>query len=46
MNISSIAAWEMSTDHGAAYSAAKAGVLALTRVTAAGWVVPTTSPNS
>ena len=46
VNISSIAAWEMSTDHGAAYSAAKAGVLALTRVTAAGWVVPTTSPNS
>ena len=35
VNISSIAAWEMSTDHGAAYSAAKAGVLALTRVTAA-----------
>ena len=26
VNISSIAAWEMSTDHGAAYSAAKAGV--------------------
>ncbi len=35
INISSIAAWEMSTDHGAAYSAAKAGVLALTRVAAA-----------
>ena len=35
INISSIAAWEMSADHGAAYSAAKAGVLALTRVAAA-----------
>lgn len=35
VNISSIAAWETSTDHGAAYSAAKAGVLALTRVAAA-----------
>ncbi len=35
VNISSIAAWEMSVDHGAAYSAAKAGVLALTRVAAA-----------
>ena len=35
VNISSIAAWEMSADHGAAYSAAKAGVLALTRVAAA-----------
>ena len=35
VNISSIAAWEMSTAHGAAYSAAKAGVLALTRVAAA-----------
>ena len=35
VNISSIAAWEMSTEHGAAYSAAKAGVLALTRVAAA-----------
>ncbi|MFF5989120.1 SDR family NAD(P)-dependent oxidoreductase [Prauserella flavalba] len=34
-NISSIAAWETSTDHGAAYAAAKAGVLALTRVAAA-----------
>lgn len=35
INISSIAAWEMSAEHGAAYSAAKAGVLALTRVAAA-----------
>ena len=35
MNISSIAAYETSTEHGAAYSAAKAGVLALTRVAAA-----------
>ena len=35
INISSTAAWEMSTEHGAAYSAAKAGVLALTRVAAA-----------
>ena len=35
INISSIAAWEMTTEHGAAYSAAKAGVLALTRVAAA-----------
>lgn len=35
VNISSIAAWEASTEHGAAYSAAKAGVLALTRVAAA-----------
>lgn len=35
INISSIAAYEANTDHGAAYSAAKAGVLALTRVTAA-----------
>ena len=35
VNISSIAAWEMSSEHGAAYSAAKAGVLALTRVAAA-----------
>ncbi len=35
INISSIAAWEMSTEHGAAYSAAKAGVLALSRVAAA-----------
>ena len=35
VNISSIAAWEMSDAHGAAYSAAKAGVLALTRVAAA-----------
>ena len=31
VNISSIAAYETSTEHGAAYSAAKAGVLALTR---------------
>jgi 3-oxoacyl-[acyl-carrier protein] reductase len=35
VNISSIAAYETSTEHGAAYSAAKAGVLALTRVAAA-----------
>lgn len=35
VNISSIAAWETSTEHGAAYSAAKAGVKALTRVAAA-----------
>ncbi len=35
VNISSIAAWETSTEHGAAYSAAKAGVAALTRVAAA-----------
>ena len=35
VNISSIAAWETSTEHGAAYSAAKAGILALTRVAAA-----------
>jgi 3-oxoacyl-[acyl-carrier protein] reductase len=35
VNISSIAAWETTTDHGAAYSAAKAGVTALTRVAAA-----------
>jgi 3-oxoacyl-[acyl-carrier protein] reductase len=35
VNIASIAAWETSTDHGAAYSAAKAGVTALTRVAAA-----------
>lgn len=35
VNISSIAAWETSTDHGAAYSAAKAGINALTRVAAA-----------
>jgi 3-oxoacyl-[acyl-carrier protein] reductase len=35
VNIASIAAWETSDEHGAAYSAAKAGVLALTRVTAA-----------
>jgi 3-oxoacyl-[acyl-carrier protein] reductase len=35
VNISSIAAYETSTEHGAAYSAAKAGVNALTRVAAA-----------
>ncbi|MDQ1696813.1 MAG: 3-oxoacyl-[acyl-carrier protein] reductase [Frankiaceae bacterium] len=35
VNISSTAAWETSAEHGAAYSAAKAGVLALTRVAAA-----------
>jgi 3-oxoacyl-[acyl-carrier protein] reductase len=35
VNISSIAAWEASAEHGAAYSAAKAAVLALTRVAAA-----------
>ncbi|MFZ2240995.1 MAG: SDR family NAD(P)-dependent oxidoreductase [Gordonia amarae] len=35
VNISSISAFETSTEHGAAYSAAKAGVLALTRVAAA-----------
>jgi len=35
VNISSIAAWETSTEHGAAYSAAKAAVNALTRVAAA-----------
>ncbi len=35
VNISSIAAWETTTEHGGAYSAAKAGVLALTRVAAA-----------
>jgi 3-oxoacyl-[acyl-carrier protein] reductase len=35
INISSIAAWETSVEHGAAYAAAKAGVLALTRVAAA-----------
>lgn len=35
VNISSIAAYETATEHGAAYSAAKAGVLALTRVAAA-----------
>lgn len=35
VNISSIAGWEMTTEHGAAYSAAKAGVMALTRVAAA-----------
>jgi len=35
VNISSIAGWEMTAEHGAAYSAAKAGVMALTRVAAA-----------
>lgn len=35
VNISSIAAWESTDEHGAAYAAAKAGVLALTRVAAA-----------
>lgn len=35
VNISSISAWEMTTEHGAAYSAAKAGIMALTRVAAA-----------
>jgi len=35
VNISSIAAWETSTEHGAAYSAAKSAVHALTRVAAA-----------
>lgn len=35
VNITSIAAWEMTAEHGAAYSAAKAGLLALTRVAAA-----------
>ncbi|MFQ6022691.1 MAG: SDR family NAD(P)-dependent oxidoreductase [Acidiferrobacterales bacterium] len=35
VNISSIAAWETTSEHGAAYSAAKAGVMALTRVAAA-----------
>lgn len=35
VNITSIAGWETSTEHGAAYSAAKAGVMALTRVAAA-----------
>lgn len=35
VNIASIAAWEMTAEHGAAYAAAKAGVLALTRVAAA-----------
>ena len=34
VNLSSTAAWESIPDHGAAYSAAKAGVLALTRVAA------------
>ncbi len=35
VNIASTAAWETSVEHGAAYSAAKAGVMALTRVAAA-----------
>lgn len=35
INLSSISAWEMTAEHGAAYSAAKAGVMALTRVAAA-----------
>jgi 3-oxoacyl-[acyl-carrier protein] reductase len=35
VNVSSIAAWEPTDEHGAAYAAAKAGVLALTRVAAA-----------
>jgi len=35
VNISSISGWEMTTEHGATYSAAKAGVMALTRVAAA-----------
>ncbi len=35
VNISSIGAWECSTEHGSAYAAAKAGVMALTRVAAA-----------
>ena len=35
VNISSIAAWEPTAEHGAAYSAAKAGIMALTRVAAA-----------
>jgi 3-oxoacyl-[acyl-carrier protein] reductase len=35
VNLASIAAWEMTEEHGGAYSAAKAGVVALTRVAAA-----------
>jgi 3-oxoacyl-[acyl-carrier protein] reductase len=35
VNMASIAAWEMTAEHGGAYSAAKAGVIALTRVAAA-----------
>jgi 3-oxoacyl-[acyl-carrier protein] reductase len=35
VNLASIAAWEMTEEHGGAYSAAKAGVVALTRVVAA-----------
>lgn len=34
VNLSSTAAWEAIPDHGSAYSAAKAGILALTRVAA------------
>lgn len=34
VNLSSTAAWESIPDHGSAYSAAKAGILALTRVAA------------
>lgn len=34
INLASIAAWEMTDEHGAAYSAAKAGINALTRVAA------------
>lgn len=35
INISSIGAWECTVEHGSAYAAAKAGVMALTRVAAA-----------
>ena len=35
INISSIGAWECSVEHGSAYAAAKAAVMALTRVAAA-----------
>jgi 3-oxoacyl-[acyl-carrier protein] reductase len=35
VNMSSIAAWETTDEHGGAYSAAKAGITALTRVAAA-----------
>lgn len=35
VNISSIGAWECNTEHGGAYAAAKAAVMALTRVAAA-----------
>lgn len=34
INLASIAAWEMTDEHGAAYSAAKSGINALTRVAA------------